>query len=298
MNEQQKVIVVFGATGQQGGATARALVRDGWRVRALVRDPGGAKARALAALGVDVVAGDLGDRASIDRAVQGAHGVFSVQPSSGQPEYGVTDDDERRFGVAVADAARAAGVRHLVYSSVGGLRRGTGVGHFESKLQVEDHVRGLDLAATIVRPTAFMEILLQPHFGLASGQLTFFLAGDRTMQFIAVEDIGRIVARVFADPATYAGTTFDLAGDALTGAELAAKIGRATGRTITYARFSDELLAATPLLRRLVDLVDEGHLTGDADVAALRARFPDLATFDAWLDRTGRAAIERLGAAA
>ncbi|RKG85208.1 NmrA/HSCARG family protein [Corallococcus terminator] len=285
-------VLVLGATGQQGGATARALSKDGWSVRALVRDPSSVKARALEASGVELVRGDMGDRASLDRALVGAYGVFSIQPSSGQPQYGVSDDDEFRFGVDVVDAAKAAGVEHFVYTSMAGLRPSTGVGHFESKWRIEEYVRASGLRATIVRPSAFMEILLEPHFGLARRALQFFVRPDRTMQFIASDDIGVLVARVFAEPGRHAGTTLELAGDELTGAQLAEKIGRATHESISYARFPPEFLAQSALLRRLVELVDEGTAVGNADIPALRRLSPGLLTFDAWLERGGAAEIQ------
>ena len=288
---QSELGLVLGATGQQGGATARALRKDGWRVRALVRDPLSAKARALEGLGVEVVRGDFREQASLERALEGAYGVFSVQPSSGQPQYGVSDDDEFRFGVGVADAAKAAGVEHFVYTSMAGLRPGTGIGHFESKWKIEEHVRASGLRATIVRPSAFMEILLEPHFGLQERSLKFFLQPDRAMQFIASDDIGVLVARVFADPRVHVGTTLELAGDELTGNELADKIGRATHESISYARFPPEFLAQSALLTRLVEVVDEGIAVGNADLAALRRLSPDLLTFDAWLERGGAAQI-------
>ncbi|MCY1022476.1 NmrA/HSCARG family protein [Pyxidicoccus sp. MSG2] len=291
MATQGKRVLVLGATGQQGGATARALRKDGWSVRALVRDPSSAKARALEGKGVELVRGDLGDRASLDRALVGAYGVFSIQPSSGQPQYGVSDDDEFRFGVGVVEAAKAAGVEHFVYTSMAGLRPGTGVGHFESKWRIEEHVRASGLRATIVRPSAFMELLLEPHFGLAQRALRFFVRPDRTMQFIASDDIGVLVARVFAEPRAHAGTTLELAGDELTGNELAEKIGRATHESISYAQFPPEFLAQSALLRRLVELVDEGIAVGNADVPALRRLSPELLTFDTWLERGGAAEI-------
>ncbi|MBX3200218.1 MAG: NmrA/HSCARG family protein [Labilithrix sp.] len=290
--QKQGLVLVLGATGQQGGATARALRRDGWRVRALVRDPASAKAKALAAIGVELVRGDYRDRSSLDAALAGAYGVFSIQPSSGQPEYGLTDEDELRFGTDVVDGAQAAGVTHLVYTSVGGLRPNTGVGHFESKWKIEEHVRGSRVPATIVRPAAFMEILLLPHFGLGRDSLVFFLSPDQPMQFIAVEDIGALVALVFAEPSTYVGKTVDIAAESLTGNELAAKLTRAVGRPVSYARFSPAVLAENALLRRLVELVDEGAASGDADIPAIRRIHPGILTFDAWLAKTGKAAIE------
>jgi uncharacterized protein YbjT (DUF2867 family) len=178
-----------------------------------------------------------------------------------------------------------------------GLRPGTGVGHFESKWQIEEYVRASGLRATIVRPPAFMEILLEPHFGLSYRALMFFVRPDRAMQFIASDDIGRLVARVFADPHAHIGTTLELAGDELTGNELADKIGRATGVAVSYAQFPAEVLAQSALLRRLVELVDEGVAVGNADLAALRRLVPGLVTFDAWLAQGGAAAICTLFAA-
>lgn len=291
MTRTNRTIVVTGATGQQGGATARALLREGFRVRALVRDPGSPKAEALAREGIELARGDLGERASLDDALRGAYGVFSMQVSSGQPEYGVTDADEERFGKNVVDAARAVGVQHLVYSSVAGLVSDSGVGHFESKWRIEQYVRASGVPATIVRPAAFMELLGQPHFGIAQGTLTFFLDGDQTMQWIAVEDIGAVVARVFADPNRHLGTTFELAGDELTGPQLAEKIGRALNRPLSYARFPDAFLAQSALLRRLVELVSEGHARGNADIPAVRALHPGILSFDAWLEKTGKAVL-------
>ncbi|NRD67126.1 NmrA/HSCARG family protein [Corallococcus exiguus] len=297
MATKRETVLVLGATGQQGGATARALLKDGWRVRALVRDPASAKARELEAAGVELVRGDMGDRASLDRAVAGAYGVFSIQPSSAQASYGVTDDDEVRFGTSIADAAKAAGVEHFVYTSVLGLRPGTGVDHFETKWRIEEHVRASGLRATIVRPGTFMELLLVPDFGLARGALQFFIQPEQPMQFIAGEDIGVLTARVFADPRTYVGTTLEMAGDSLTGSALAEKIGRATGTSISYSRFPPEMLAASPMLRKLVKLFDDGFVFESADIPALRRLAPGLLTFDAWLERGGAAAIRERFAA-
>ncbi|WNG17811.1 NmrA/HSCARG family protein [Cystobacter fuscus] len=281
---EAKTILVLGATGQQGGATARALVRDGWRVRALVRDPASPRARALE--GVELVAGDMGDAGALAAAMAGAYGVFSVQPSSGQPQYGVTDEEEERLGIAVADAAGRAGVAHLVYTSVAWLGPDTGVGHFESKWRIEEHIRRSRLPATIVRPAGFMEMLLEPHLGLTQGRLQFFMRPEQPIQLIAVADIGRLVARVFADPARHLGQTLELAGDELTGPAIASLFGRARGIEASYARFPAEVLAANDMMRRLSDFADRGGMSNGADMAALRQLVPDLLTFEAWLRQT------------
>ena len=143
VGNEKRVILVSGATGQQGGTTARNLLERGFAVRALTRDTEKAAARELADLGAEVVSGDLEDRASVDSVLDGVYGVFSVQQFM---ETGV--EGEVRQGALLADAAKAAGVEHLVYSSVGSAHRETGIPHFESKWQVEEHVRASGVPCT------------------------------------------------------------------------------------------------------------------------------------------------------
>ncbi|MBB3948846.1 NmrA/HSCARG family protein [Aureimonas jatrophae] len=295
---ENRTVLVFGATGQQGGAVASELLSRGWSVRALVRDPSAETAKRLGDLGTTVVAGDLADAASVRSAMRGAYGVFSVQPSSGQgAAYGVTDEQEVRYGKTVADLALAEGVRHLVYTSIAVSGAGpTGMGHFDSKMDIENHVRGLDLCSTIVRPTTFMELLLLPGMGLDQGAYTFFLRPDQTGQIIAVRDIGRIVAAVFADAERFAGRTIEIAGDEVTGRTLGEALARAAGRPIAYQRFPDALLADNAFLGRIASLMDEGRLGANADISGLEREFGALTRFPEWLAGPGqpllRAAME------
>ncbi|GEN12108.1 Uncharacterized conserved protein YbjT, contains NAD(P)-binding and DUF2867 domains [Myxococcus fulvus] len=292
MSNADKVVVVIGPTGQQGGAAAKHLAAGGWRVRALVRDTQGAKARALADAGVELVAGDMGDRASLDAAMRGAHGVFSVQPSVGPAGPSSAWEEEVRHGSNVADAAKAAGVEHLIYTSVGGAERNTGIGHFESKSRIEQHIRTLGVPATILRPNAFMELFTWPDFGVPRGVLSFFGAPEKSLQLIAVDDIGRFVALAFSDPATYVGRSIELAGDALSGTQLAEAISLATNRSIPYVQIPGEGLRQNPSLERLAAFVSEDG--GKADIAALRELHPGLLTFDAWLAKGGKALFQAL----
>ncbi|MGW2838423.1 NmrA/HSCARG family protein [Streptomyces sp. NPDC001493] len=285
-------VVVLGATGQQGGSVAAALRADGWAVRAVVRDPSGHRARSLSAAGVETVRGDLGDPESLRAAFSGAHGVFSVQPNSGQAGAESTDEDELRFGTTVADIAESCGVAHLVHSSATTARSATGVAHLDIKSRIEAHVRNLDTAVTIIRPAAFMELLLAPGTGLDQGHLSFLMRPDQTMQFIAVRDIGRIVASVFGSPDRYVGRTVEIAGDALTGEALAGHLTRAAGRPIGYRRVPTTLPGQGDLLGKLVALVDDGRLGGNVDVDALRAEFPFLLRFDRWLAGPGAGLLD------
>jgi uncharacterized protein YbjT (DUF2867 family) len=295
--------LVFGATGQQGGAVAAALRAKGWTVRALVRNSDGDKAQALATTGVIPMRGDFSDDRSIRDAMAGVHSVFSVQPSSGQgAAYGVSDAQEIRYGKRVADLAVETGVQHLVYSSidVAGAEN-TGMGHFDSKLEIEAHIRSLDLRSTIVRPTGFMELMMLPGMGLDRDCFTFFLRPDQSIQTIAVQDIGKIVAAIFQQPDRYAGSTIEMAGDQVTGNDLQVSLSRAAGKAIRYHRFPDSLLEQNPFLAQLAALVDNGRLAGSADIAALKQEFGSLLNLDAWLDGPGKplllAALETTDAA-
>ncbi|MDQ0996372.1 uncharacterized protein YbjT (DUF2867 family) [Phyllobacterium ifriqiyense] len=286
---QNKTVLVFGSTGQQGGAVAKALRTNGWSVRAFVRQLGGAKAKALEAIGVGLHQGTFSDFSSIEKAMSGAYGVFSVQPSSGQGAHGISDEQELRYGKAIADIATAQGVQHLVYTSVAAAGKGkTGLGHFDSKTQIEDHIRRLGINSTIVRPVTFMEMLLLPGMGLEQGTFRFFMRPNQKMQFIAVDDIGKIVASVFAYPERFSGRTIEIAGDEITGNGLQEAFSRAGRKTITYQRFPDSLLQQNALLGRLAELVDDGRCAGVADINALRSEFGCLMTVEQWLAGAGK----------
>src|SRR5512138_251487 len=202
-----RIIAVTGATGQQGGAVARKLLADGWKVRALTRDVNKPAAQALAQAGAELVAGDMDSRDDLDAAFQGAYGVFSVQ-NFWLPNVGF--EGEIRQGKNVADAAKAAGVQHLVYSSVGAAHRGMGQKHFESKWIIEQHIQALDIPYTILRPAAFMENYNWSRAYILSGTYTGMgLRPDKGVQNIAVEDVGAFVALAFANPKDFLGKTIE-----------------------------------------------------------------------------------------
>nr|WP_247893765.1 NmrA family NAD(P)-binding protein [Azospirillum endophyticum] len=139
-------------------------------------------------------------------------------------------------------------------------------GHFDSKTEIETHIRNLDIRSTIVRPAAFMEMLMLPGMGLDQGTYAFLMRPDQAMQCIAVDDIRKIVATIFSDPDRFGGRTIEIAGDAMTGNGLQDLFSRAAGRPITYRRFPDGLLERNRLLVRLAELVDDGRCAGAADI--------------------------------
>ncbi len=166
MSDNDKIILVTGATGQQGGAVARHLLEEGWKVRALVRDPKKDTAQALAKQGAELVQGDLYDSASLDKALEGMYGAFSVQ-NFWLPDVGY--EGEIKQGKLFANAANEAGIQHFVYSSVGAAHRGMGQKHFESKWIIEQYVKELGLPHTILRPAAFMDNLNWQRVEISNG---------------------------------------------------------------------------------------------------------------------------------
>jgi uncharacterized protein YbjT (DUF2867 family) len=232
--EKRPIILVTGATGQQGGATARELLSKGHRVRAMTRKPEGEKARALAARGAEVVRGDLDDSASVERALAGAWGAFAVQNTW---EAGVEREEEQ--GKRFAELAKKAGVRHLVYSSVGSAHRRTGIPHFENKGRVEETVRRAGFPSyTILRPVFFMENLSSPWFlpALKEGKLAVGVRPDTVLQMIAVQDIGKYALRAFERSEEMNRSEVDIAGDQHTMPETAAILGKAMGRDVQFVR--------------------------------------------------------------
>jgi uncharacterized protein YbjT (DUF2867 family) len=273
-----RVILVSGATGQQGGAVARNLLERGFAVRALTRDAEKAAARELGDLGAEVVSGDLEDRSSIDRVLDGVYGVFSVQQF-----WGIGVEGEVRQGVLLADAAKAAGVEHYVYSSVGSAHRETGIPHFDSKWEVEEHVRASGVPYTVLRPVFFMqnwEFMREPILG---GTLPQPLAPGKPFQMIDAEDIGVFVAMAFEDPETWIGREVDIAGDELTMPEIAGTFSRVIGRNVDYFQvpwegFEEQMGEEYTIMYRWFN--DEGY---EADIAALRDEYPGLISFEQYL---------------
>ena len=230
--ESGAVILVTGATGQQGGAVARELLAAGHNVRAMTRNPDSEAGKALAELGAEVVQGDLNDPASLERAVQGAWGVFGVQNTW---EAGV--EGEEAQGKRLAEIARDNGVQHFVYTSVGSADRNTGIPHFDNKYRVEETIRSLGLPSyTIIRPAFFMENLVSPWFkpAIDEGTLAMGIKPDTRLQMIALADIGKYGRLAFEKHEELNGQAIDIASDELVMPDAAAVIGEASGKSTTH----------------------------------------------------------------
>lgn len=234
MERGKDLIVVTGATGHQGGATARELLAKGHKVRAMTRKPDSPAATELAKLGAQVVTGDLDDAASLERALAGAWGAYAVQNTW---EAGVEREEQQ--GLRFADVARKAGIQHYVYASVASAHRRTGIPHFENKWGVEERVRSLGFPSyTIVRPVFFMENFLSPSFlpAIQQGQLPIALDPKTVLQMIAVSDIGKYGAWAFENHTALNGRGIDIAGDQLAMPQTAEIIGRAAKRKVNFVQ--------------------------------------------------------------
>ncbi|WP_236791820.1 NmrA family NAD(P)-binding protein [Amycolatopsis sp. GM8] len=241
-------VLVVGATGKQGGSTARALLAAGIPVRALVRDPGSERAKALVELGASLAVGDLYDADSLVQPCTGVRAVFSaLTPDMMNPAA----DAERVHARNLIPAAVTAGVPHFVQTSVSGAGGHTSAPgwdegrwhrsyheavapiseYWESKEDVNDLVRKAGfLAWTILYPSTFMEMFLRPSVYFedrTSNRLMAAVNPDSVYALVAVEDIGRAAAAAIADPERFNGVQLELAGDVLTFDEIAAALSRA-----------------------------------------------------------------------
>ncbi|MFF2572979.1 NmrA/HSCARG family protein [Streptomyces sp. NPDC058084] len=265
-------VAVTGATGAQGGATARALLAAGHHVRALTRDPGAPAARALAGLGAEVRRADFDDRASLDAALAGADSLFAVTTP-----FGTDTDTEVRQGKALVDAAKAARAGHVVLTSAAHADRGTGVPHYDSKWAVEQHLYASGLDWTVIGPAAFMDNFADGWTldGLREGFFAWPMAGGTPLTLIPATDIGAFAALALRRPADFTGLRVDIASDERTPAEMAAILTAAAGRPVTHAEVPlDQVRRHSTDLAAMFAYFAEHGL--GVDVAGLRRAYPEV----------------------
>jgi uncharacterized protein YbjT (DUF2867 family) len=253
----RKIIAVVGATGAQGGGLVRAIQEDAsgsFVARAITRNPGGDKGQALAASGVEVVAGDLDDVATLERAFAGAHGVFGV---TNFWEH-MFPDREKQQARNQAEAASRTGVRHFVWSTLEDTREFIPlsddrmptlmdrykVPHFDAKAEADAAFRELGVPTTFLRTTFYWDNFI--HFGLGptrgeDGVLALTLPiGDAKLAGMAASDIGRIALGIFRAGESMIGRTISVAGDVNSGKEMAEKLSAAMGEPVQYRPVTPE----------------------------------------------------------
>jgi uncharacterized protein YbjT (DUF2867 family) len=306
---EEKIIAVAGATGAQGGGLVRAIQGDpggGFRARAITRDPNSPKARELAALGAEVVTGDVDDAESLRRAFEGAYGAYCVT------FFWAHFSPEKEFVQAgnLAMAAKEAGVRHVIWSTLEDTlqwvpladgRMPTLMGkykvpHFDSKGQANHLFRDAGVPTTNLLTSFYWDNFI--YFGMApktgpDGRLAITLPmGDRKLPGIAAEDIGKCAYGIFRKNGEYVGKTVGIAGGHLTGAEIAAGFTSALGREVVYNVVPPEVYRSFgfPGAEDLGNMYQFKHDFNDYYCGARSLEFsrmlnPELQTFQTWVER-------------
>ena len=305
----KKIIAVVGATGAQGGGLARAILADRngeFRVRALTRNPDSDKARALAAAGAELVRADLDDQASLERAFAGAHGVFALtnfwEHFSPEKELAQAGNQAR--------AAKAAGVHHVIWSTLEDTRRWVPLGddrlptlqgrykvpHFDAKGEADQIFRVLGVPTTFLLTAFYWDNLI--YFGAgpqkgADGRLAIsFPLGDKKLPAIAVEDIGKAAYAIFKRGDEFINRTVGIAGEHLSGQEMAAALSRALGREIVYNAVTPETYRGFGfpgaddlgnMFQFKRDFNEDFRAARSIDFS--RDLNPELQSFEAWLAR-------------
>ena len=306
-----KVIAVTGATGQQGGGLVRAILADpvgGFTVRAITRTPDSERAQELAALGAEVVQADIDDPISLERAFAGAHGAYCVT------NFWEHFDAEREIVQArnLAQAAQAAGVAHVIWSTLEDTRELVPleddrmptlagrfkVPHYDTKGESDATFRELGLPVTFLRTSFYWENMIAFGMGpqrMSDGSLAItFPLGDARLPAIAADDIGPVAYAIFAAGDRFVGETVSIAGEHLSGEEMAAALSRALGVEVGYNAVSPDAYRAAgfPGADDLGNMFQfkadfEERYRGPRDVDATRALHPGLQTFEVWLERKG-----------
>ncbi|KOG62439.1 NmrA/HSCARG family protein [Streptomyces sp. MC1] len=283
------IIAVTGATGAQGGATARALLGAGHQVRALTRRPGAPAAEALRGLGVEVRHADFDDPGSLTAALAGADALFAVTTP-----FGTDTRTEIRQGTALVDAAAGARLGHVVLTSAAHADRGTGVPHFESKWAVEQHLRASGLPWTVIAPAAFMDNYTSGWTldALRNGVFAWPMPADRPLTLIPATDIGAFAALALQRRDDFAGHRVDIASDTCTPAQIAATLTTALARPVTHEQPPlGQVRTHSPDLAAMFAYFTDTGL--DVDVTGLRHAHPEIAwhTFADWAGEQNWAAL-------
>ncbi len=303
----KKIIAVVGATGAQGGGLVRAIMQDksgGFTARALTRDVYAEKARALARLGAEVLAADIDDTDSLTRAFAGAHGAFCVTFFWAH----FSPEKELAEARAMATAAKQTGLEHVIWSTLEDTRKWVPLGddrmptlmgkykvpHFDAKGEADGIFKEMGVPTTLLLTSFYWDNMI--HFGMGpkkgpDGMLAITLPmGDKKLPGIAAEDIGKCASAIFKKGREYVGKTVGLAGEHLTGAQMAVALTKALGRDVRYNDVSPEVYRGLGfpgaddlgnMFQFKRDFNEDFCRARDPKVA--RGLNPELQTFEAWL---------------
>jgi len=282
--QETKTIFVTGATGNQGGAVARNLIRNNFKVKCLTRHPNSVHAHQLEKLDALVVHGDLDKPHTFSDHLKDVDGIFSVQTFI----HGIKK--EIRKGTDLADLAKANNIKHFLYSSVAGADLHTGIPHWESKLKIENHLKSTGIPYTIIRPASLFENFLRPQVKsrLLKGKLVSPVGKNILQQFISADDIGKMSAEIFTNPNKHIGKTITLAAEEMNLVQAAAIFSEAMGKEIKYEQlpmFITRLVMGKNLYK-MFKWVNENNAVFIKDFTAYKNDNPGLTSLREWIATT------------
>ena len=282
--QETKTIFVTGATGNQGGAVARNLIRNNFKVKCLTRHPNSVHAHQLEKLDALVVHGDLDKPYTFSQHLKDVDGIFSVQTFV----HGI--EKEIRKGTGLADLAKANNIKHFLYSSVAGADLHTGIPHWESKLKIENHLKSTGIPYTIIRPASLFENFLRPQVKsrLLKGKLVSPVGKNILQQFISADDIGKMSAEIFTNPGKHIGKTITLAAEELNLVQVAEIFSEVMGKEIKYEQLPMVItrLVMGKNLYKMFKWVNENNAVFIKDFTAYKNNNPDLTSLREWIATT------------
>ena len=278
---KSKIIFVTGATGNQGGAVARSLINNGFKVKALTRNPASPSAQNLKQLNIEIVQGDLNNTDTFRSHIKDVDGIFAVLTY----ENGI--NKEIRQGTDLANLAKEYDVKHFLYSSVIGADLTTGIPHWESKFKIENYITQINLPFTIIRPASLFENFLIPQVKsrILKGKLASPVNKDVVQQFISSIDIGEISAAIFMKPDKYLGKTITLAADEMDMEEVSNIFSEVLGKEIKYQKlpmFITRLVMGKDLYK-MFKWINENDAVFIKDLDAFRKEYPNLTELKQWI---------------
>ena len=306
---QNKIIAVMGATGAQGGGLVRAILNDkqgGFSARAITRNVNSDKAKALAKMGAEIVQADVNDEKSIRKAFDGAYGAYCVT------FYWEHFSPEKELAQAknLAQAAKEAGVKHVIWSSLEDMRKWVPlsdnrmptlmgkykVPHFDAKGEANKFFTDLGLPVTIMNTSFYWDNMI--YFGMGpkkgpDGKLAItFPMGDKKLPAMAAEDIGKCAYGIFKRGQEFIGKTVGISGEFLTGEQMAAQLSEVLGKEIVYNSVSPEVYRkfGFPGAEDLGNMFQvkrdfEKEYCADRDLKLSRSLNPELLTFRKWAEK-------------
>lgn len=281
--EEIKTVLVTGATGNQGGAVARNLAENNFKVKALTRDPGSSKAQKQQHPNIDYVRGDLNDIGSYAGYLQGVDAVFSVQSSECKVNA------EVKQGQGLADTAKKSGIRHFIYSSVTGADLQTGIPHWESKWLVENHIKQIGLPYTILRPASLYENFLIPQVKsrILKGKLVTPVRKNKIQQFVGSEEIGKMNVRILKNPDRYMNKTITIATEEMDHVQVAGIFSEVMGVPIKYQQLPSVIvrLAMGKNLYKMFSWINENDAVFIKDLQVFRNEYPSMESLKQWIIR-------------